>query len=50
MVLTQGGGLSNLQQLRQHQNELKVNIANASATYGANNRHLKEMQTELHAR
>jgi capsular exopolysaccharide synthesis family protein len=47
MVLTQGGGLSNLQQLRQHQNELKVNIANASATYGANNRHLKEMQTEL---
>lgn len=48
MVLTQGGGLSNLQQLQQHQNELKVNIANASATYGANNRHLKEMQTELH--
>lgn len=47
MVLTQGGGLSNLQQLRQHQNELKVNIANASATYGANNRHLKEMQIEL---
>ncbi len=47
MVLTQGGGLSNLQQLRQHQNELKVSIADASSTYGANNRHLKEMQTEL---
>ena len=48
MVLTQGGGLSNLQQLEQRQNDLKVNIGNASATYGANNRHLKEMQTELH--
>lgn len=49
MVLTQGGGLSNLQQLRQQQNELKINIAQASATYGVNNRHLKDMQTELHA-
>ncbi len=49
MVLTQGGGLSNLQQLRQQQNELKINIAQASATYGANNRHLKELQTELNA-
>ncbi len=49
MVLTQGGGLSNLQQLREHQNALKVSIADASATYGVNNRHLKEMQTELRA-
>jgi polysaccharide biosynthesis transport protein len=49
MVLTQGGGVSNLQQLRQQQNQLKVNIAQASTTYGTNNRHLKEMQTQLHA-
>ena len=49
MVLTQGGGLSNLQGLRQKQNDLKVSLADASATYGANNRHLKEMQTELRA-
>lgn len=49
MVLNQGGGLSNLQQLRQQQNELKINVAEASTTYGANNRHLKEMQTQLQA-
>lgn len=49
MVLTQGGGLSNLQQLREHRNALKVSLADASATYGANNRHLKELQTELRA-
>ena len=49
MVLTQGGGLSNLQQLRQQQNELKINLAEASAIYGADNRHLKEMQTQLRA-
>ena len=48
-VLTQGGGLSNLQQLRQQQNELKINLAAASVTYGTNNRHLKEMQTQLAA-
>jgi capsular exopolysaccharide synthesis family protein len=47
MVLTQGGGISNLQLLRQQQNQLKVNLAEASTTYGANNRHLKEMQTQL---
>ncbi len=34
MVLTQGGGLSNLQQLRQQQAQLKVNLADASTTYG----------------
>lgn len=49
MVLTQGGGVSNLQQLEQQENELKVNIAQASTTFGANNRHLKEMETQLHA-
>ena len=47
MVLTQAGGTSNLQQLRQQQNALKINIAAASATYGANNRHLKELQTQM---
>lgn len=48
-VLTQGGGLSNLQQLRQQQNELQITLATASATYGANNRHLRELQTQMHA-
>ncbi len=49
LVLTQGGGLSNLQQLRQRQNDLKISIATASTTYGEGNRHLVEMQTQLHA-
>ena len=48
-VLNQAGGLSNLQQLKQQENELKMRMAAASTTYGANNRHLKEMQTELQA-
>jgi polysaccharide biosynthesis transport protein len=47
VVLTQGGGLSNLQQLRQQQNELKIGLAQASTTYGPNNRHLKDMETQL---
>ena len=49
MVLDTRGGLSNLQQLRQQQNQLKINLAEASTTYGANNRHLKEMQTQMRA-
>jgi len=49
MVLTQGGGLSNLQLLQQQQNALKVSLAAAATTYGANNRHLKEMQTQMRA-
>jgi capsular exopolysaccharide synthesis family protein len=49
MVLTQGGGLSNLLQLRQQQNQLKINLADASISYGANNRHLKEMQVQIGA-
>jgi polysaccharide biosynthesis transport protein len=48
MVLTQGGGLSNLQQLRQQQSQLKINLSDAATTYGANNRHLKEIQTQIH--
>ncbi|HLY41335.1 MAG TPA: polysaccharide biosynthesis tyrosine autokinase [Terracidiphilus sp.] len=47
MVLTQGGGLSGLQQLEERQNALKLSLADAQTTYGPNNRHLKEMQTEL---
>lgn len=49
MVLTQGGGLSNLQQLRQQQGQLKINLADAATTYGANNRHLKAIQTQIQA-
>jgi succinoglycan biosynthesis transport protein ExoP len=49
MVLTQGGGLSNLQQLRQQQSQLKINLSDAATTYGANNRHLKEMETQMRA-
>jgi capsular exopolysaccharide synthesis family protein len=48
-VLTQGGGISNLEQLRQQRNLLKVNLAEASATFGTNNRHLKEIQTQIGA-
>ena len=47
MVLRQGGGISNLQALRQKQNDLKLALADASTTYGANNRHLKEIETEI---
>jgi capsular exopolysaccharide synthesis family protein len=49
MVLTQGGGISNLQELRQQKSQLKISLADASATYGANNRHLKEIQTQMGA-
>lgn len=48
-VITQGGGTSNLEQLRQQRNLLKINLAEASTTYGANNRHLKEIQTQIDA-
>lgn len=49
MVLTQGGGVSNLQQFRQQKSQLKINLAEASTAYGANNRHLKELQTQIAA-
>jgi succinoglycan biosynthesis transport protein ExoP len=49
MVLTQGGGVSNLQLLRQQRSELKINLADASTTLGENNRHLKEIQTQIGA-
>ena len=49
VILAQGGDLANLQQLRQQRNQLKIAIADAGSTYGANNRHLKEMQTQEQA-
>lgn len=47
MVVTQGGGTGTLQMLQQKQNDLKVTLADASTTYGANNRHLKEIETQI---
>lgn len=49
LVLTQGGGLSNLEQLRRQQNQLKIDLTEASIDYGNNNRHLRELQVQLHA-
>lgn len=49
MVLTQGGGLSNLQMLRSQQGQLKVELAQAETTYGENNRHLKDIETQIHS-
>ncbi len=47
MVITQGGGTGTLQMLQQKQNDLKVSLADASTTYGTNNRHLKEIETQI---
>ena len=49
MVLTEGGGISNLQSLRQQRNQLNISFAEASTTYGTNNRHLKDLQTQIGA-
>lgn len=49
MVVLQGGGTSNLQTLRQKQNDLKISLADASTTLGSSNRHLKELQTQISA-
>lgn len=49
LVLSQGGGLSTLQQLRQQESQLKINIAQAMTVYGADNRHIRELQTQLQA-
>lgn len=48
-VLSQGGGVSNLELLRQQRSQLRINLAKESATFGVNNRHLKEAQTQLAA-
>jgi succinoglycan biosynthesis transport protein ExoP len=47
MVVTQGGGTGTLQMLQQKQNDLKVTLADASTTYGTNNRHLREIETQI---
>lgn len=47
LVITQGGGTSTLQSLQQKQNDLKLALADASTTFGANNRHLKEIETQI---
>lgn len=47
MVLSQGGGASNLLQLQQKLNELRATLADQSSTYGANNRHIKETQAQI---
>ena len=49
MVLTQGGGLSTLQQLQQQQGQLKVALAQAAPTLGVNNRHFKDLQIQMQA-
>src|ERR1035437_1499171 len=49
MVLTQAAEVSNLRQLRQQRSQLKINLADVSTTYGVNNRHLKEIQTQIGA-
>lgn len=47
MVLTEGGGLSNLQVLRSQQSQLRVQLAQASTTFGENNRHLKDLEVQI---
>lgn len=47
LVLTQGGGLSNLQVLRSQQGQLKVELAEASTSFGSNNRHLKDIEVQI---
>jgi succinoglycan biosynthesis transport protein ExoP len=49
MVLTQGGGLSILQQLQQQQGLLKIALAQAAPTLGVNNRHFKDLQIQMQA-
>ena len=46
-VLTQGGGLSNLQNLRSQLGLLKVQLAQESNTFGPNNRHLKDLEAQI---
>ena len=47
-VLT-GGGLSNLQALRLQQGQLKLQLAQESTSFGKNNRHLKDIDVQLHS-
>jgi capsular exopolysaccharide synthesis family protein len=45
-ILTQGGGLSVLESLRQQQGTLKLALVDAQSKYGPNNRHLKDLQSQ----
>ncbi|MGB6687386.1 MAG: polysaccharide biosynthesis tyrosine autokinase [Terracidiphilus sp.] len=47
MVLTEGGGLSNLQNLRSQLGLLKVQLAQESNAFGPNNRHLKDLEVQI---
>lgn len=49
MVLTQNGGLSNLILFRQQRSQLQVNLAQAAEVYGKENRHLKDIETQIDA-
>ena len=49
VVLSEGAGLAPLQQLVEQRDHLKILIAQASVTYGQNNRHLLDLQTQLQA-
>lgn len=49
MVLSQGGGVSNLQELRHQEDQLKIKMAQAAAVYGPANRHIKDLQIQLSA-
>jgi succinoglycan biosynthesis transport protein ExoP len=46
-VLTNGEGLSNLMLLRQQKGQIEVSFAQASKIYGQDNRHLKDLQTQI---
>jgi len=48
-LLTEGGGLSNLQLLRQQQGQLKLQLAQESNSFGPNNRHLKDIEVQIHS-
>jgi capsular exopolysaccharide synthesis family protein len=49
LVFTEGGGTANLERLKEQQDQLKLTLAQASATYGANNRHMKDIETQIAA-
>jgi polysaccharide biosynthesis transport protein len=49
LVLTQGGGTTNLQALEAQENQLMITISQASTNYGPNNRHLQDLQNQLRA-
>lgn len=48
-VLTEGGGLTNLEYLRRQRNLLEVSLADAATKFGDNNPHLIDLKTQLQA-